>query len=87
MLVLRSIRPKEVIRVPVPRGTVVERHSGGGGGFGHPWERPVENVTDYVRNGFISPDKAEKDYGVVVDRATLSVDIERTQERRARPGS
>ncbi len=29
-------RPKEVIRIPVPHGTIVERHSGGGGGFGIP---------------------------------------------------
>ena len=48
-------------------------------------ERPVEKVTEDVRNGFLSPDKAEKDYGVVVDRRTLMVDTQRTQERRAHP--
>jgi N-methylhydantoinase B len=77
-------RPKEVIRVAVPRGTIVERHSGGGGGFGHPHERPVENVVEDLRNGLISPEKAEEVYGVVVDRRTLTVDSRRTQERRVR---
>jgi N-methylhydantoinase B len=78
-------RPKEVIRLPVPRGTIVQRHSGGGGGFGNPYERPVEKVAEDLRNGFISPDKAEKDYGVVVVSGSLMVDAQRTQERRARP--
>ena len=77
-------RPKEVIRVPVPRGTIVERHSGGGGGFGNPYERPVEKIEEDLRNGFISPEKAEKDYGVVIDRRTRTVDTQVTQERRAR---
>jgi N-methylhydantoinase B len=78
-------RPKEVIRIPVPHGTIVERHSGGGGGFGHPHERPIEKVAEDLRNGFISPEKAEKDYGVVVDKRSLIIDAERTQEQRARP--
>jgi N-methylhydantoinase B len=76
-------RPKEVIRLAVPRGTIVERHSGGGGGFGHPHERPVEKVAEDLRNGLISPAKAEQDYGVAVDTQTLTVDSRRTQERRA----
>jgi N-methylhydantoinase B len=80
-------RPKEVVRVPVPRGTIVERHSGGGGGFGNPHERPVEKVAEDLRNGFISLEKAEKDYAVVIDRRTLAVDAQLTQERRARMAS
>jgi N-methylhydantoinase B/oxoprolinase/acetone carboxylase alpha subunit len=45
----------------------------------------VEKVAEDLRNGFISPDKAEKDYGVVVVSGSLMVDAQRTQERRARP--
>jgi N-methylhydantoinase B len=76
-------RPKEVIRVPVPPGTIVERHSGGGGGFGNPLERPEAKVADDVRNGLISLAKAQADYGVVIDPDTLAIDPERTRERRA----
>jgi N-methylhydantoinase B len=77
-------RPKEVIRVPIPAGTIIERHSGGGGGFGDPLERPVEKVAEDLRNGLISPDKAERDYAVAADPATLAVDAERTRALRAR---
>lgn len=76
-------RPKEVIRVPVPPGTIVERHSGGGGGFGNPLERAEAKVADDIRNGLVSPAKAQADYGVVIDPNTLAVDLERTRERRA----
>ena len=77
-------RPKEVIRMPIPAGTIVERHSGGGGGFGDPLARPVENVAEDLRNGLISPDKAERDYAVAADGATLAVDVDRTRALRAR---
>jgi N-methylhydantoinase B len=80
-------RPKEVIRLPIPAGTIIERHSGGGGGFGDPLDRPVENVAQDLRNGLISPEKANSDYGVVVDPRMLSVDAERTSELRARRSS
>jgi N-methylhydantoinase B len=80
-------RPKEVIRLPIPAGTIIERHSGGGGGFGDPLDRPVEKVAQDLRNGLISPEKANSDYGVVVDPRTLSVDAERTSELRARRSS
>ena len=70
--------------MPIPAGTIVERHSGGGGGFGDPLARPVENVAEDLRNGLISPDKAERDYAVAADGATLAVDVERTRALRAR---
>jgi N-methylhydantoinase B len=77
-------KPKEVIRVPVPPGTIIERHSGGGGGFGNPLERPAAKVAGDVRNGLVSIEKAEKDYGVAIDPQTFAVDLESTRHRRAR---
>lgn len=77
-------RPKEVIRLPIPAGTIIERHSGGGGGFGDPLERPIEKVVDDLRNELISAHKAQSDYGVVVAPSTLVIDGERTRELRAR---
>jgi N-methylhydantoinase B len=75
-------RPKEVIRIPIPTGTIVERHSGGGGGFGDPLERPLDKVCDDIRNGLISPQKAKRDYGVVVDPDTLAVDLDGSRDLR-----
>ncbi len=39
----------------------------GSGGFGHPWERPVEAVLDDLLDGYITLDGARLDYGVVLD--------------------
>ena len=38
-----------------------------GGGYGPPWERPVERVAEDVRDGFVSRERARADYGVVLD--------------------
>jgi N-methylhydantoinase B len=39
----------------------------GGGGLGNPRRRAVTAVADDVRQGFISPDAARRDYGVAVN--------------------
>jgi N-methylhydantoinase B len=41
--------------------------AGGGGGYGSPSERAVEEVRMDVVNGYISIDKARQDYGVIID--------------------
>ena len=51
---------------------------GGGGGWGNPFERDPALVAKDVRNGFVSVEAAERDYGVAVDPATFSVDTART---------
>ena len=48
--------------------------SGGGGGFGSPLERPIGDVAEDVRQGYVSLESALEDYGVVCDPATLTVD-------------
>jgi N-methylhydantoinase B len=40
---------------------------GGGGGFGNPFERPVEEVMADVEDGLISAARAHEVYGVEVD--------------------
>jgi N-methylhydantoinase B len=55
-------------------GDVLDLHSTGGGGYGDPRARPVDAVLGDVRAGLLSPEKATRDYGVVVDPATLAVD-------------
>jgi N-methylhydantoinase B len=56
--------------------------SGGGGGFGDPLERPIEAVERDVWLGYVSPDAARRDYGVVLDEA-LKVDDGTTSRVRA----
>jgi N-methylhydantoinase B len=54
------------------RGDVLRLETGGGGGWGHPFDRPVELVLADVLGGFITTEAAARDYGVVVgdDAAT-----------------
>jgi len=40
---------------------------GGGGGWGDPLERPTQAVLRDVVAGYVSPEAAERDYGVAVD--------------------
>jgi N-methylhydantoinase B len=48
-------------------GDRVRMSTGGGGGYGDPKRRPVELVERDVIRGFVSPDSARDDYGVVID--------------------
>jgi N-methylhydantoinase B len=56
-------------------GDVIEFHSAGGGGYGNPLERDPQAVEEDVLNGYVSIEKAREDYGVVIDPATLKVDL------------
>jgi len=64
-------------------GDVLVNNTGGGGGYGDPFEREPARVAVDVRNGFVSAAAAERDYGVVVEPGTFAVDEARTSERRA----
>ena len=59
-------------------GQVLANNTGGGGGWGNPFERDPALVAKDVRNGFVSVEAAERDYGVAVDPETFSVDPART---------
>ena len=64
-------------------GEAFALRSGGGGGFGPALERPIEAVAHDVRQGYVTPEAAFRDYGVVCDAATLAVDIEASEKIRA----
>ena len=61
--------------------------SGGGGGFGSPLERPVAAVANDLRQGYVSPEAALRDYGVACDPASLTVDEAASAEIRAARGA
>jgi N-methylhydantoinase B len=48
------------------QGDVYSIRSSGGGGWGNPHERDAQRVLDDVRNGYVSPEVAERVYGVVI---------------------
>jgi N-methylhydantoinase B len=66
------------------RGDVVRIETGGGGGFGHPFDRAPERVLADVRGGFVSAAKAESEYGVALTADLAAIDEEGTRRRRAR---
>ena len=56
-----------------PGGTITN-FTGGGGGWGNPYEREAGKVAADVRQGLVSPERARADYGVAVDPVTFAVD-------------
>jgi N-methylhydantoinase B len=63
-------------------GDVVVMDAAGGGGYGDPIERDPERVLSDVLNGYVTPDRAREDYGVVIDPARMQVDAEATNKLR-----
>jgi len=65
----------------VPQGDRLIIEMPGGGGSGDPLGRAPESVLKDTRNGLISLESAEQDYGVVIRDG--AVDTEATAHRRA----
>ena len=57
------------------------------GGYGDPIERDRGSGALDVLDGFTTVELAERDYGVVIDAETLSVDVEATRRLRAERAS
>ena len=62
---------------------IVSWHLAGGGGWGSPYERDPERVRLDVIRGYVSLAAAERDYGVVLDAATMAIDVKQTAAKRA----
>jgi N-methylhydantoinase B len=60
--------PTRYADYPLKAGDIFRLDSPGGGGYGDPLRRDPERVLADVREGFVSPDAAERDYGVTVKR-------------------
>ncbi len=75
--------------VPLNQGDTVVRPSAGGGGLGDPLLRDVNSVLEDVIEGYVSIERARKDYGVVVtekdrDLCEYEVDLAATEKERDR---
>ncbi len=68
---------------PTTEGEIYMMCQGSGGGYGDVLERDPELVMKDLREDLISHDSAENIYKVVYDQATLRVDAEATQAKRA----
>jgi N-methylhydantoinase B len=81
--------PQERVLPPLSDGHVLERgdviriETGGGGGWGHPYDREPDLVLADVLGGFVSRESAERDYGVVLTANGRAIDEAATRERRA----
>ena len=74
--------------VPMKKGDVLTRPSAGGGGLGDPLERTPELVLEDVIDGYVSVERAKKDYGVVVrvinpELLQYEIDLEATKSERS----
>ena len=64
------------------RGDILRLQTGGGGGWGHPYDREPERVLADVLAQFVSRESALEDYGVVPSSDGESVDVAATAARR-----
>mgnify|MGYP002713328135 CR=1 FL=1 len=73
----------------IKKGDTYDYWSGGGGGFGDPFTRDPQKVLEEVRDNYVTPAGALRDYGVVVKNtdslvfAEWTVDLAATQAARS----
>ena len=77
--------PTRYADYPLKSDDVFRLDTPGGGGYGDPRMRAPERVMTDVHEGYVSPEAAERDYGVVLrkDGAAWALDQAATQARRA----
>ena len=69
---LTQLKPGDVVTIDAP----------GGGGYGSPLEREPEMVEADVAEGYVTPEQARSEYGVVIDPRTMKVNTEATRKLR-----
>jgi N-methylhydantoinase B len=73
----------KVLVAQLKPGDAFRISSGGGGGYGAPFERPVEEVREDVRQGYVTAKAAAERFGVVIDPETFAIDQAATDRLRA----
>jgi N-methylhydantoinase B len=88
-IVVNPGRPDERSLPPIKDGVILNRGdvlriaTGGGGGWGNPFDRDPALVAEDVAELKVSVEGALADYGVVVDPDAFTVDLAATEARRA----
>ena len=80
----KRVKLKSKCTVKMEKGDIFMVRTPGGGGYGNPFERNPELVLRDVINGLVSPESAQKDYGVVIDLKNMKVDWKSTKRLRLR---
>ncbi|MEM6609296.1 MAG: hydantoinase B/oxoprolinase family protein [Pseudomonadota bacterium] len=89
-IVLNPGTPEEKVLPPLSDGTMLKKgdvvriETGGGGGYGHPYDRATERVLEDVLAGLVSTEAALRDYGVAVTGRRVN-DAETARLRANRP--
>jgi N-methylhydantoinase B len=73
----------KVLVAQLKPGDAFRISSGGGGGYGAPFERPVEDVREDVLQGYVTAKAAAEKYRVVIDPETFAIDQAATDKLRA----
>ena len=76
-------RPQPKERCYLQPGDILHVSQGGGGGCYPPEERDPELVLQDVVDGFVTVERAERDYRVAIGGSPLAIDWARTRELRA----
>jgi N-methylhydantoinase B len=80
---VRTFGNGKILNERLGAGAAYVLHSGGGGGYGSPLERPADAVAEDVRQGYVSAGSAQDVYGVVLNPETGEVDHAATERRRS----
>jgi N-methylhydantoinase B len=75
--------PTRYADYPLKNGDVFRLDTPGGGGYGDALSRDPQRVLADVRGGMVSPEAAERQYGVVIDRNSGAIDEAATWQRRS----
>jgi len=74
--------PTRYADYPLKEGDIFRLDTPGGGGYGDRFARPAEHVFADVREGYVSPEAAKHDYGVVLTAGGNEVDVAATKRER-----
>ena len=74
--------PSKISQIPVKKGDILIYRTAGGGGWKDPLDRPAENVQKDVKSELVSIEKAESDYGVILNADNFEIDHEATETLR-----
>lgn len=68
-------------RHPLNKGDILRQTTATGGGYGNPFDRPVEKVVMDAKNEFITIEQSEEDYGIILKPVSFEV-VGETEERK-----
>jgi N-methylhydantoinase B len=76
--------PTRYADYPLKEGDIFRLDTPGGGGYGDPLSRPAGSVLADMREGYVSAEVAESDYGVVLTADGSAVDAAATEKKRSK---